>query len=273
MRRFLDATKQAQRFARARPERVSLRSLRKEFAELTTPDACRRRWVGMAIVYFLLCIVLFAIEGFPARPARGTICRVTSLVVAVTTSFLMVLLVFRVLDATRMIRGYIRRLRRTLFPDGSAGGGTQEGPSETGCEKAFESVLPPAARAARMVYQPFIVLSIMIVARSTIFDRWTWPFNVVIAMTGCFIVSLAAAFALRLDARRLKERILDHLGHREIELPDGNRKRKLQSLLHRIREAHAPPFGPWFQGTAIQSLLLPLGSVGTVNLVDFILNQ
>ena len=127
-----------------------------------------------------------------------------------------------------------------------------------------ECVRPVAVR-------PFVLMFLLILARSTVLEGWVWTPEVVLFYTGLSFFVLIQAVRFQFEALRTKDSILSSLD--ELRHRNWNQRR----VLSRIEIARATingmnrgAFVPWTRQPIFQSLLLPVGAYGVVMLLDTI---
>jgi hypothetical protein len=149
----------------------------------------------------------------------------------------------------------------------------------------------------RLIYFPFIVLSLFLVSRSAAFDDWYMPTTgIVLAVLGAG-VALACAVALRYAAeasrRFAMERLRDEItrvsgetvsaaqkkpvaasvagdppGH--VPPPDPPKPAQLSLLLSRMDHLHEGAFAPFWQQPLLKAVLLPFATLGGTSLLDYL---
>jgi hypothetical protein len=126
-----------------------------------------------------------------------------------------------------------------------------------------------------LVYYPFIVLSLMVFARSPIFDNWTMPIALIIVLTGSLLIVVACAVVLRWAAEITRRKAAWRLNNEIVALKGtGEEGRKtaeqLQVMIEQIRNFRSGAFAPYGQQPVIRALLLPLTSYGGGALLQYL---
>ncbi|SFM16323.1 hypothetical protein [Variovorax sp. OV329] len=161
----------------------------------------------------------------------------------------------------------------------------------------------------RLIYFPFIVLSLFLVSRSAAFDDWYMPMTgIVLAVLGAG-VALACAVALRYAAeasrRFAMERLRDEItqvsgearaaaspaaaagsssaaGNQATAAPepadppghvrpaDPPKAAQLTLLLQRMDNLHEGAFAPFWQQPLLKAVLLPFATLGGTSLLDYL---
>ena len=127
-----------------------------------------------------------------------------------------------------------------------------------------------------LVVAPFAMLTLIVVARSRLFDNWalTWPIAFVAALCVVWLGLLTAS--LKLAAERMRASALDRM-NADLRWLQGSSpewkkliepmQRMLEWVKSERRGAFAAPFDQWF----FKALLVPLGGAGGAQLVERLL--
>ncbi len=155
---------------------------------------------------------------------------------------------------------------------------------------AFQLILLATQRIHWLIYLPFIQILFMVVSRSDIFDTMDFPLALV------FVTGLALAFALHsavLLRRSAESARSTAIAHYETQLLTQARAKdsqlpaavdgaaaspdrqpisaeQIKILMERIRNTREGAFAPIPQQPALQALLLPFGSYGGVQLIEYL---
>lgn len=122
------------------------------------------------------------------------------------------------------------------------------------------------------IYYPFIILSLIILARSSFFDNFQIPVGLGTLFILYLIIALACAMALRNAAERTRKHALGNLSE-DILKALGNDARKqevaqMQFMKESILAEHRGAFASFLQQPWLKALLLPLGSYSGVQLFE-----
>ncbi len=127
-----------------------------------------------------------------------------------------------------------------------------------------------------LVVAPFAMLTLVVVARSRLFDNWalTWPIAFVAAL--CVVWLGLLTVSLKLSAERMRASALDRM-NADLRWLQGSSpewkklidpmKQMLEWVERERRGAFAAPFDQWF----FKALLVPLGGAGGAQLVERLL--
>ena len=128
---------------------------------------------------------------------------------------------------------------------------------------------------ARLVYYPFIVIALMVLSRSSLFDNWSTPIGLVIVVTSSVAIVMACAIMLRLAAERLRRRAIWRLTNIKMKLnaqgaADSKVADQIDVMITQIRAFDTGAFAPYSQQPIVRAVLLPLTSYGGAALVEYL---
>ncbi|MBI4001097.1 MAG: hypothetical protein HY348_04860 [Nitrospira defluvii] len=234
------------------------------------------RIVPQTLCYGLFGWLLMRLFGFPTMPCRGPACvQINYLVLALSVTG-MTILMFYVVDATRLCRRLIKIMIATTiqWPDRLL---EKEAVSHD-VDKAtlnewlgIELIAQRTAVISFMLYYPFVILFLMGVARHTYFDRWDFP----IGLMAIFSLNAAYAFGnavfLRRSAEEGKRTAITQLKAKLIGLPDESAKRKqIERIADLIDNNRQGAFLPFTQHPLFGAIALPTGGTGLVLLIEYL---
>ena len=244
---------------------------------------------AMIIIWMLLC----AIFGWPRFPARNeTIQPIYFSIQKIyfwITLFNLVslqLLIFFVLDTTLLCLSLVSQLAkqqtqwhqntRTYYGDRL---GLKRFQSDVQINSVIDDWIDLTFMERRtrcinqFIFYPFIVITLLLVSRSTLFANYP-PDAPTLITTG---VSLIIAFGLALwlphaaeKARDFAKRDITAAIVRTKGFEDGRLAGQLEALLNRVNSLQGGAFRPFTQQPAVRALLLPLSVLGGNALVDFL---
>jgi hypothetical protein len=127
-----------------------------------------------------------------------------------------------------------------------------------------------------LIVAPFIVLGLLVMARSRLFDSWavTWPVALTAAVYLLGLVALAVA--LKLSAEKLREEALARMRAdlRWLAGAGGGREKlaePLKQMIADVEDNSTGAFAPLLEQPLVAALMVPLGSAGGVQLFDHLL--
>jgi hypothetical protein len=237
------------------------------------------RAVPMTILYiFTLAAILPLFGHFPIPPTRG---QFPFLLLIIPTICLFLFLTFVVLDAIRLHEGFLAQLvdRETYWPnDTFRKFGYPIGSRRTRSEKDladYWDILLIAKRTAsvgNIVYYPFIILSLLVVARMSYFDNWTWSAPLVIALCLHFCLAFYAAWRLPKMAKDYRDKVLERMKRRRRQAFIRQRKipEAIDTMIEEVQSTHQGAFSYVWEQPAIRALLFPSGGIGLATLLQYL---
>jgi hypothetical protein len=145
----------------------------------------------------------------------------------------------------------------------------------------------------RLIYFPFIVLSLFLMSRSPFFDHWYMPTTGLVLVVLGAGVALACAVALRYAAEGARRDAIKELSNEIIrangeaptargrQMPSGARTAnrgppatppkpaQLTLLLERMEQLREGAFAPFWQQPLLKALLLPFAAFGGTSVLDY----
>ena len=237
-----------------------------------------RTVVCVLVVMAAFALLLFSLAESVGVPRRGELSAWIHWNLGLVALFVMSFLVFWVADATLFCVRFVHALRihRANWPERTL--------------NFFEArigALPPpvldhwidlqcVAHRTRcvtgLIYYPFIVLSLLLVSRSSVFDNWQLPAAVLVMVLLSVGVVLACAVALRRAAEKSREKALDDV-HDALLLANaggGGCAAQLDLLRRRIEGLNEGAFAPFSQQPLLKAVLLPFATLGGTTLLDYL---
>ena len=122
-----------------------------------------------------------------------------------------------------------------------------------------------------LIVLPFVLVFLLLLARSTIFDGWPWTPRLIAVYAGFSSYLLARAFLFQRSANQGREDILNDLDmHRRTLTGDEPELKRTEILMDEIRSIHSGAFVPWTRHPILQSVAVPSGGVGLIALLEVI---
>ena len=123
------------------------------------------------------------------------------------------------------------------------------------------------------LFYPFVILSLLILARLRCLYNWAWSPVLVVALLMHFSIALYAAWRLPKCARVYRDKVLERMKRRRRQaLPVFAKKtpEAIDTMIEEVQSTHQGAFSyPW-QQPAIRALLLPSSSIGLVTLLQYL---
>ena len=128
-----------------------------------------------------------------------------------------------------------------------------------------DSVMPVAAL-------PFVLLALLIVARSTLFEGWVWTVQILLLLAGLAVYVALQTLWFQREAVTAKKAVLwcldriqlGHVGERD----EREVATRVEIVKKRIDGIQRGAFGPWTRHPIVHSLLLPSLAYGLVFLLE-----
>ncbi len=238
---------------------------------------------GVALAFAAAALVLYLDP--PSVPARGEVAFWTHQLLRSASVGVLVVLIFSVVDATRMSTCLIRALaeHRTVWPRRTlarfaARCGVPARLLEGWID--FEFIVALTRGVTRFIYYPFAVLMLLIVSRSTVFDAWDFPLPMLVLLAAAALYATWCALSLRRAAEQARTRIVAAYEDECLRLGAGQPQADgadparlasgLRTLIDRMRNTREAAFLPLTQQPAVRALLIPFGGFGGVSLVEYL---
>ena len=265
------------------------------------------------LVWFVLTIVLVGLmylglsEGqIPEVPVRGDEHRQIVKATLYVILLMLPLLIVAVADAIVLLVRFVRHLNvgRSFYPDTtiemfsrSLGEEQQalwaqrfcarpEERSKSGGGFAMHTLLDDwidvqvvarrSAPVARLVIGPFVVLALLVVARSRLFDNWA--LTPAIAVGVCFYVAalIGLTVLLKQSAEATRKRALESM-QADLRWLAGSGKplsdlvEPFKRLIAQVENNQQGAFASFFEQPLLKAMLVPLGGAGGTQLFDYLL--
>jgi hypothetical protein len=206
--------------------------------------------------FCLRCIAFFALTVFqlspqPLPPARGAMAFKFDAVVFCLAGVGLLLLSFYVVDAIQLNSNFIRMFGREVTKWGRrVVDRSHRSPPLTEEElSAYHEIFFVEQRTqvvAPLIWYPLLVLTLVVVARSSLFDNWTWPpgLMLIIGITAAW--ALGSAILLRRAAEHLRETALSDLRRFRLLGQESDIKRQtFDELMAEIRTSRLVHLRHW----------------------------
>ena len=242
----------------------------------------RRRLFRAAPMTFLylmaLAVVLPLVGDFPVTSLRGGF---PFLFLMTPTIMLFLFLTFFVIDAILLHEGFLLQLEKkeTYWPDATFKKfeypiEPQRPGNENDLADYWDILLISKRTEAvgRLIYYPFIILSLLIIARFRCFYNWAWSPVLIVALSMHFSLALYAAWRLPKVARAYRDKVLERLKRRRRQalmfaqrIPEA-----IDTMIEEVQSTHQGAFSYLWDQPAIRALLLPSSGIGLATLLQFL---
>ncbi|MEO8937411.1 MAG: hypothetical protein ABI277_00490 [Burkholderiaceae bacterium] len=243
------------------------------------------RVVGAVVLYAIVASAVVAYFGVPGTPYRGEVSKAWNAAVLLLSVGSMLFIIFFVVDATVFSHQIIKALKKEIDKRYADGGGTIWASSTVAhYQKKFEIKDPYQLDAwvlmdfislrtkvvAKLIYLPFIAISLMVLSRSQLFDNWTMPVGLVLVFASSVAIIMGCAILLRESAESVRDDVLRRLTEELVRVKGiGGASGQIETLIAEIRSLRKGAFAPYTQQPLFRALLLPLSTFGGSALLDY----
>jgi hypothetical protein len=249
----------------------------------------------------------FTDEAFPEVPARGLMDRDLFEYTVIASAAAVIILLVAVADLTILTTHFVATLKRgrTMYSCATIARFAEElGPQLAPAAKGRVAAVPRQrsddnrpkpdrntllddwidARllaehtevVGRFIIFPFILVALLVIARSPLFDNWYLGGAVLAGLIVYSLWSITMAAVLNLDAERARKKAL--LGMEAdlrwlggAETPFDKLKEPYEKLVDQVRNLRQGAFAPFFEKPIVQAILVPLGGAGGVQLIQLLM--
>lgn len=229
------------------------------------------RFIRIGVLFVLYSIFAFAILHLfpqPLSPARGETAFQIDKAVFYLTGVGLLLLSFYVVDAIQLNSNFIRMFGRevTKWSREVVEQSYRQPPLTEKELSAYNEIFFVAQRTqvvAPLIWYPLVVLTLMIVARLSVFDNWTWPASLVLIYAIIAAWVLGSAILLRRAAEQLRETAVNDLRRFRLLGQESEAKRQVfDELMAEIRDLKMGAFAPLTEQPFIRAALFPGAALG-----------
>lgn len=217
--------------------------------------------------------------GVPPAPFRGRASELIDGVLLIAAVVLLVVLIFLVIDITRLCIQWVRQTTKAKgWPDSTTGKYSARlnlKPEWLDEWIDVQVIAEHTSAIQRLIYYPFIVFFLMILARSTLFDNWRTPVALFIILLMNLGYALFCGYFLRsaVEAARRKamagltDKLLQSKGRAD---EDARRvTSQLEMLIDRIKTMREGVFAPFTQQPWVRAVLVPISGYGGITLIEY----
>ena len=133
-------------------------------------------------------------------------------------------------------------------------------------------------RVSRLVYCPFIVFFLLLLARNEWWDRWPWPWTLIAIFAFNLMLAAASVVILQNAARKAKnaaeatlEAKVKRLQAATVESQAQNNANQAEKLLEEIRTLRRGAFVPFWENPVLGAILLPSGGLGVLQILFWLM--
>lgn len=222
--------------------------------------------VGLALIYIILAYLMFYFMGVPPEPLRGMYTKWIDRTVLALAVVSLMSMIFVILLTHHFFRKFILAVGKEEW-QGAADQPRLKYPRKIAAEVGRITLVADGTHMlAYMGYFPFIVLAVMILARINYFDNWTFTAPLAVIYLTNTALLVYAVLAIRKDAGRLRQEVLDRLntglvaalGHPDKVKTDGEGRQKnkdvYQEAIRYVQNVREGAFRSWLQEPIFESL-------------------
>jgi hypothetical protein len=267
-------------------------------------------WYVGTVGLMLALFITFSDGQVPEVPVRGDQHRNLVAWALYATLLLLPLLVVAVADATMLLSRFVWHLNRArtsysddtvaAFASGFGPAHFAEWTARLAADPRQRDAEPPDVAARRntllddwidvqvvarrsqavapLVMWPFVVLALLVVARSRLFDNWSVTLPVAVGAAAYLLWMIVLALILKFGAERTRTVALGRMNAdlRWLSgLADDDPRKKLvepfKDLIAEVRANQTGAFAKTFDQPLFRAILVPLGGVGGAQLFDHLL--
>lgn len=267
---------------------VILEALWSHFCRQSTLFRRTSRTVAMTSAFFVAWILLGFVIGFPVIPFRGPFSHGCDVLIVLSASLLLTYLMFWVVDETHICLRFVEKLGRrepTLWPLKAFDRIPKLRPvlgTDRIRDNAASSYLDVCfigqltGEAVPLIILPFVVLTLMIIARWNFFANWRWDPLVLMIFGFDAAICVCCAVKLRNAAVDAKERAVGQMAvAAAMARADGRtpRAEALEALKALMEKNMEGAYKPWHQQPFVSAMLLPFGGSGGLGLIEYFLSR
>ncbi|OQW35865.1 MAG: hypothetical protein A4E19_15520 [Nitrospira sp. SG-bin1] len=221
------------------------------------------RVLGLSIVFFLVGQLTLTVFGQPIVPFRGDVVRYVNQGVLLAAVLLLIVVIFLVLDVTRVTSVFVQKLIKRELACSS--------PAE--CLSKLQLVAGLTARIDILVYYPAILIGLMLLARSGYIDNWHFPIGlaIVVGVGAAYVV--ASAICLRVASEDVRRQVMTELAERRLADLTPNSSQQIEQVMVTIRALKEGAFLPYTELPVFRAIALPSGAYGLFVAIELIANN
>ncbi|MEO8626689.1 MAG: hypothetical protein ABI612_01110 [Betaproteobacteria bacterium] len=236
-----------------------------------------KRVAVYAVLYFLFSFFLFLI--WPAdAPARGDFAFLADKAIMRMCAFAFTVLLGYVVDALLLCNRCIGSLvERPVQWSGEtlAIYEPQLGLAKMHVQEwiTIQAIADRTQAVGRLIYWPFAILFLIILARNSLFERWSTPPSVVLSIGISAAIVIYAAIKLRRTTEAMRSAYMDRLNSARLIARgsgDAALAGQLDLLIDQSKTLKRGAFAPYSDQPFIRAMLLPLAGFASSALIEYV---
>ena len=221
-------------------------------------------WViGWSVIFFVSARIVMALCGYPGVPYRGPVALQVNQVIVFVAVSVLIIVIFLVLDLTRLTSVFVRKLVSTEM--GCV--------SPTVCLHKLQLIARLTARIDVFVYYPAALLGLMVLARAHAIDNWNIPVGlaIVLGLGAAYVV--ASAILLRKSSEQARRQVIQELSARRLAGLQEASPEQVDHVMTVIGTLREGAFLPYTELPVFRAVALPSGLYGVTTVIEFIANS
>jgi len=256
-------------------------------------EISKTRWwlirvIFISILYFIIAIIF--LKSFPSNTLTfyvGEVSANAQRIILLSVLIPYIFLIFFVSDITRLNLRFIELLSKykMIWPDSVLNECCKKYGlnKEIAVEKLKLDLIVVRSKVIdELIFLPFVILTLIILSRSSYFERWHMPpqLALVIILGAC--IALSSAIRLRRAARKARRFTLNNLNdiynqelHKEANPQEGVEVQykkipeRLKNIITEIENFSTGPFSPITKHPIVAAVAMPFGGIGGLYLIDY----
>jgi hypothetical protein len=239
------------------------------------------RYIRIGVLFAISWFFSVAISQFfrsYSAPVRGDIAATFDRAVSLASYFGAILLSCYIADAILLGNNLVRTLTSgvTKWEPEVANRSEPLIPFTNEELSKYHNVIFVARRTevfARLIWYPLIVVTLILISRSSFFDNWAWPVSLVFTLVLiAMFAAIGGAILLHNSAERLRVVAINNLQLQREENYGAKLKREmLEEMIAQIRDLKTGAFAPLSDQPFVRAVLLNSGTVGMLAVVQRLL--
>ncbi|MHC4741553.1 MAG: hypothetical protein ACYS8Z_06570 [Planctomycetota bacterium] len=277
-------------------ERKDKVNAKKLWTKYVTLAGCKKRSFRifkMVSMFAFLAAMLALVLGPPDSPYRGALAFWLDKTLLIFSVVSMLILIFFVVDETHLCVKFMCHLKDKvtewsdflrkptdgiLYLPHDKTLNTPDSDEDDAYDDAYAEWLDIKFIAARteavgkLIYYPFIILFIMILARNRYFDNWNFPPFLIAIFIMNFGFALICGCILRWEAEKSRDIALRRLQALLVRATAKGNKRCtkwLETIIDDIKSVRRGAYSPFSENPVLHAILIPSGGVSLLTLLRF----